>query len=194
MNIQVKLDLKNIFKIDEVNRKLHVAFEFELYWYDSRLTFNNLKEIKHLNVLTPEQIQQIWIPQVIFVNTQKQFKTSADEALVKVYKSHNSNITYELAPMTTSENIFLYKGSDHKLDITRNYYQEFICDFHLEAYPFDVQECDLVIALSEVHDQFCQLVEKKIWYSGDTDLRTNYVRYVLNVVKMSKNLSIAASR
>lgn len=176
LDIDVKLDLKNIFKIDEVDRRLHVAFGLELYWYDSRLTFNNLKQELNLNVLTSEQIQQIWIPQLIFVNTQKESKTTIDEATVRVY--FDSNQTYELAPMTSNENIFLFKGSEHQLDITQHYDQEFVCDFHLEGYPFDVQECDLVIALSEVHDQFCRLVDRDIFYSGDVDLRTNYIRYV----------------
>lgn len=174
LDIIVSLNLEEIFEVDEVRRRLDVAFTIELAWYDSRLTFNNLKPKKNLNVLTPEQIQQIWIPKLVFVNTKKRSMTTLEEATVRVI--HNESNSFELAPMTSSQNVFLFKGSDHHIDLIQHYNQEFVCDFNLQGYPFDIQECLMIVALDEVHDEFCHLVNKSIEYSGDVDLRTYYIR------------------
>ena len=38
-------------------------------WYDYRLTFYNLKKLKSANALTLVEMDDIWIPFVVFKNT-----------------------------------------------------------------------------------------------------------------------------
>ena len=41
-----------------------------LEWYDYRLTYHNLKKVRSANALTQDEMNEIWIPFVVFKNTQ----------------------------------------------------------------------------------------------------------------------------
>ena len=46
-----------------------------LEWLDYRLDFNNLKEQTYLNALTEEDKKNIWLPMVVFDNTDQKEMT-----------------------------------------------------------------------------------------------------------------------
>ena len=108
LDIQVDVTIKNIVKIDEVDKLFHVSFGLDVSWFDSRLQFNNLKPGKNLNVLTPAQVNQIWTPEIIFLNTVDESHTNLDDASIRV--DLNKNNSFEVAPMTSSQNVYHFKG------------------------------------------------------------------------------------
>ena len=50
-----------------------------LEWLDYRLSFNNLKEQSYLNALTEEDKRSIWLPIVVFDNTDQKETTRLGE-------------------------------------------------------------------------------------------------------------------
>ena len=99
-------------------------------WYDSRLNYNNLKKQEDLNVLTPSQHGTIWSPQIIFHNTKSKIKSSLTGATIRVLL--NKNFTFEKAALTSSNNVYIFKGSENRLEISQVYDTEFKCQgrFH----------------------------------------------------------------
>ena len=51
------------------------------------------------------------------------------------------------SPTSRLHNDHLYQGSENDIVTTRIYSQDFICDFELSYYPFDVQLCRQVFTL-----------------------------------------------
>ena len=47
-----------------------IQFALTLEWYDYRLTYYNLKKTKSSNTLAADEMEKIWIPFVVFENTQ----------------------------------------------------------------------------------------------------------------------------
>ena len=53
---------------------------------------------------------------------------------------HNSNNDFILQD-------YGFDGLSNAISLTREYYQEFVCEFSLNYYPFDTQVCHMVFAL-----------------------------------------------
>ena len=52
--------------LDERNHIIELKFELTVEWFEYRATYQNLKPNKALNVLSREELSQIWIPFIIF--------------------------------------------------------------------------------------------------------------------------------
>ena len=74
-DINVSMTLLRIVDIDEVDHTIDLQFEIILEWRDHRLSFNNLKEEEYLNSLTDHDIQTIWLPLVVYDNTNQKETT-----------------------------------------------------------------------------------------------------------------------
>ena len=61
--------------IDEVDHTIDFQFEIILEWNDRHLSFNNLKEEEYLNSLTDDEIQSIWLPLLVYDNTDQKETT-----------------------------------------------------------------------------------------------------------------------
>ena len=58
---------------------MQVQFYLHFTWFDSRLTYFNLREDTGLNELSPEEKQKIWIPVMVFDNTEYKLSTIVDD-------------------------------------------------------------------------------------------------------------------
>ena len=52
--------------LDERNHIIELKFQLTVEWFEYRATYQNLKPNKALNVLSREELSQIWIPFIIF--------------------------------------------------------------------------------------------------------------------------------
>ena len=75
VEVNVSLRLLKIVDIDEVDHTIDLQFEIILEWKDHRITFNNLKERAYLNALTEEDTKSIWLPLVVYDNTNQKETT-----------------------------------------------------------------------------------------------------------------------
>ena len=52
--------------LDERNHIIELKFQLTVEWFEYRATYQNLKTNKALNLLSSEELSQIWIPFIIF--------------------------------------------------------------------------------------------------------------------------------
>ena len=150
--IEIHIIILKILNTKVVENKIKVQFSLSMSWYDSRLMFKNLKAREYYNVLNPKTTE-LWIPSLGFHNTEDRQSTVSDSnSSITVFKE--GNLT--LSGLGSLENAEVYRGEDNKIRITRNYDINFICNYHLFWFPFDVQTCFMNISIED--QNFLQLV------------------------------------
>ena len=70
VTVKVTIDLQQIEEISEIDSIFRVQFLLLLTWFDSRFSYNNLKENLVMNALSPTEMSNIWSPSLTFFNTQ----------------------------------------------------------------------------------------------------------------------------
>ena len=75
VNVSVSIHLSKVVDIDEEDYSIEMQFSIILKWMENRATYQNLKEDQSLNALTQEDIQQLWLPKVIYKNTDQKEST-----------------------------------------------------------------------------------------------------------------------
>ena len=75
VRVNVSLKLLNVMRIDEVENTIDLKFHILLEWFDHRLTYNNLKHRRYLNALNETDVEMIWLPLVIYENTEQMEST-----------------------------------------------------------------------------------------------------------------------
>lgn len=71
VNINVSMSVIDIIKIEEVDHIYTLKFRLVLEWYDYRMKYFNLKETRSQNALALEDVDRMWIPFLVFDNTEK---------------------------------------------------------------------------------------------------------------------------
>ena len=129
--------------IDEVDHTIDLQFEIILEWRDHRLSFNNLKEEEYLNSLTDDDIKTIWLPLVVYDNTNQKASTRLEEygngermTRVSVTREQEKPDRSRVEEVDEAE---IFKGSENKLTMNQTYTWEFQCKYLLQRYPFDTQ-------------------------------------------------------
>ena len=169
----VSIDLLTILKIDEVDSTFSCQLKLHLLWYDQRLTYNNLKHDSNYNSLSGDERNRIWTPNIIFFNTEKMDGLKSDE------RAHASLLVrgnYTLASDDKLHNAFLYEGSENPISLNRAYKVDFICNFDMMWYPFDIQHCFMNICMEGNGDIFVELLPGDIIYDGPIDLSQYFIR------------------
>ena len=69
VNVNISTTLMNVLKISEVDHIIELKFGISLIWYENRAVFLNLKRKEALNMLSDGELGNIWIPYIIFRNT-----------------------------------------------------------------------------------------------------------------------------
>ena len=75
--VLVKLSLKllKVVAIKEEDHSIELQFQITLEWKENRASFQNLKTNLFLNDLSLEDISKLWLPLVIYTNTDKRETT-----------------------------------------------------------------------------------------------------------------------
>ena len=166
LNVQIILDIKEVRKI------FALKFNMEASWKDSRLMFYNLKADDELNSLKSSEKKDIWVPTILFSNTRDDLTSINDKhTFAKVIRSKNGT----LLSLESNEDILQYKGSENEIKMSRIYEVDFICDYNMRFYPFDIQVCTLDLVIDGNTAKFIDLLPGSLAYSGSTDLAQYYV-------------------
>ena len=138
--MSVSTELLRLVDINEADYSIEIQFEISLLWKDNRATFHNLKLSDSLNALTQEDIEQLWLPRVIYENTDQKETTrlgSIWEWKTKVVVRREGNFTAGGLEMVDEVEIF--SGSENILIMSQTYTHRFQCSYELSKYPFDTQ-------------------------------------------------------
>ena len=92
------------------------------------------------NFLSPDEINNLWIPKLVYYNTEDRLETMLDEQSTVTIKQEGG---YQ-----TLENKRKYKG-ENTIYLSRLYNVEFICIFEMLWYRFDTQICSMAFVLDE---------------------------------------------
>ena len=150
-------------------------FDLAVEWFDSRLIWNNLNDDKFLNIPSKDVTNKLWVPVIIFENTETQYETPLDKKS-RIIAEKKGN--YTLSTMHEMEEIAYYSGSENNLKYSRNFYLRFKCQFELKNYPFDSQLCTFKIKKPSKEDKFVTFHPNLIVYSGPRGLAEFYITKV----------------
>ena len=127
-----------------------------------------------MNILIREETETVWVPSVIFDNTDNKAKSKNDEeTIIKVSKLKNGTFNDD---GLLSEDIDIYEGMENQLLMSRVYNKRFICEYDMSWYPFDTQTCHMDFKLEENMNNFLQLVTGSQKYLGPRELTQYFVK------------------
>ncbi len=139
---------------------------------DSRLTMTDLAKEATLNYLPLRSREDIWLPEVIFYNTEIKTETVNDK---KAFAYVTRTGGYRRREVTYLQNSYVFKGQENPITLSRVYSDKFICDYDMTIYPFDKQECFAMFVMKGKFDKFVKLLAKNASYQGPTDLPQYFV-------------------
>ncbi len=184
--IHVALYVVSVLGISEVDN--HISFQFQLLmtWSDPRLLFRHLKKTRatsNNNINSEAQEGIIWIPEALFYNTRDKQRSIVDEdALAYVTRLGEP----ELNDMSALRATTWFPGDENPITIRRIYAVDFICDFNMANYPFDLQTCTMEISMKASDRAFVTMAINDYDYNGPADLIKYYVRSYNMTTKMNR--------
>ena len=111
-----------------------------LMWRDKRVTYQNLNDDSADNLLSQEEINMLWLPLVIYWNTDQEETTRLGESWE--WKTDISVKKEGEAKKNLKEDIDeaeIFEGSENSIRMEQTYTRPFQCVFELAKYPFDTQ-------------------------------------------------------
>ena len=158
----VSMDILSITNIDEMAMTFTSKLGLFIQWRDQRITFNNLNS--NGNFLTESQLDQIWLPPLIFSNTKDFILISGqDHDDVKILKKGPPTLN-EASELKEEE---IYRGDENDLLLTAYHQRDFHCNFELSNFPFDLQKCSIDIIASEKFRQHIILKPMELNFPGN---------------------------
>lgn len=138
--VKISLSLLKVVAIEEERHSIELQFQITLEWKENRATYHNLKTNMYLNALSTEERDTLWLPLVIYTNTDQQETTRlgmAYEWTTNVWVKREGS--YTMSDRSVLDEIEIFKGAENNLVMVQSYTHEFQCVYHLEKYPFDTQ-------------------------------------------------------
>ena len=142
VNVSVSLDLLKLVDINEGDYSIEIQFGITLKWKENRATYHNLKSTDNLNALTQEDVAKLWLPEVIYENTDQKVTTRLGEFgngewKTKVVVKRESDFTR--GGLEVVDEIETFTGFENSMVMSQTYTHQFQCSYELSYYPFDTQ-------------------------------------------------------
>ena len=142
LDVKVHVMIRSIQQLNELDMTFNSKITLSLEWYDSRVTFSNLKYEDITNLVEYEKASDIWIPPLVFNNTKDDWKVALQRTADLFV---NRRGIPKLAALSSINEDYLFTGSDNVLVYRINYDMTYSCVYVLEAYPFDTQKCQIEV-------------------------------------------------
>ena len=140
MGVDISITLMKVVEIEEVDHSIHLQFQISLQWWENRVKYQNLKNDTSLNALTDKEIQALWLPLILYDNTDQKEVTRLGvewEWMTLVTVSREGDLTRSgLDELDEAE---IFEGAENRLTMNQTYTWEFQCKYELQHYPFDTQ-------------------------------------------------------
>ena len=139
-DVSISITLMKVVEIEEVDHSIHLQFQISLSWKENRLIYHNLKKQTSLNALTSGDIKTIWLPRVVYDNTDQKEDTRLGEnwewdTFVTVTREGN----FTRSDDKEVDEAEIFEGAENSLTMNQTYTWEFQCKYELQRYPFDTQ-------------------------------------------------------
>lgn len=151
VKVTISFEIFKISKFREVEHSFNIKFLMKVKWFDNRLTFQNLKNNIFKNVIGVEQKHLVWIPPLIFNNSEDTHTLSinrkeTDAPLVNLLVERSQSNQYDVAKSSFLDETYFYKGDENYMLLTTEYNMMLHCNYKLENYPFDTQKCSMEVS------------------------------------------------
>ena len=165
--IGIRMIIEKIFQLSEANQEYDIKFVLKMSWYDTRLTFHNLKEKTYSNILSSTDTQDIWIPYIYFRNSRRNdMVEGTSSASITVIREGN----FTLSEDNVLDEINMFKGSENKLVFEHVYAKLLSCNYKLQMYPFDFQQCTINLEVHKMERDKILLVPEHVIIIGSSNL------------------------
>ena len=155
----------DILDINEVAQSFQVKFTLLLSWYDHRLIYHNLKHNRLANSPTLEEVAMLWIPGIIFDNTEHNDVLIHDNLAKVTVSREGKGIS---ADETIVDEVDIFKGSENKLTLDKSFTKTVKCIYQLQLYPFDTQVCTINLQVGEYERKIIEIIPESILMESDT--------------------------
>ena len=142
VNVLISINLLKLVDIREEDYSIDIQFSILLEWQENRATYHNLKPEKSLNSLRTVDIDQLWLPRVVYENTDQQETTRLGEFgngewETRIVVNRQGNFTR--TELNVVDEIEIFNGASNSLLMSQTYTHEFQCAYDFSMYPFDTQ-------------------------------------------------------
>ena len=162
-----------IQEIKDIEQILQLKFNLRMTWVDARLDFYNIKLKETMNVISRDELNKIWLPQIMFHNTEEgQITINDDKASATINRTGQGTGS----DTSISEDIDIFRGSENYITLSRLYNIDFFCDYDMGWYPFDAQTCFMVLKLGGGSEELLSLTPGLLQYLGPEELTQYYVK------------------
>ena len=167
-------EIHDIIDINEKDGLFICKILLKRRWFDKRVTFQNLKNDTELNIIVPEDQELLWKPWTVFSNIKDRYSITLADQEPEWRVIPKPNDTFLLADKSFLHNTYLFDGASNMISYEKALTVEWICDFHMEWYPFDTQICKMEF-LSK--DNSVRPIHEKVTIS-DIDLQRHFIRNI----------------
>ena len=171
--IHVSVDILTILGLSEIDGIFSVEFELFLTWFDQRIVFKNLKPFSELNKLTEIDKKSVWKPIIVFDNTESKNVTVTDNRIIATVNKMGDPT---FSPITDPVETYFYDGKDNPITFSRKYAVDFLCEYNLAWYPFDIQKCSLEFKPDGSSGEYIHLIRDKFRYLGEEELSVYFIQ------------------
>ena len=138
VSVHISTNLLKIVNMEEVHHKIDLKFLIILEGKENRVKYQNLKAKTSLNALTKKDIEKLWLPYVVYANTDMEEAVQLENGLnTAIVVSREGNFTRSGIEVIDETDIF--EGKDNTLAMYQTYTKSFQCLYNLQKYPFDTQ-------------------------------------------------------
>ena len=178
-------------EIKEIEQILQLKFSLRMTWVDARLNFFNIKMKETMNVISMAELNKIWLPVIIFDNTEEgQITINDDKASATINRTGRGTGS----DSSISEDIDIYRGSENSITLSRLYNIDFFCDYDMRWYPFDAQTCFMVMKLGGGSQELLSLIPGLLKYLGPEELTQYYVKkYTIGETTLENAIGLGVS-
>ena len=144
-NVSISITLMKVVEIEEVDHSIHLQFQISLQWKENRAFYQNLKNETSLNALSDDEIKTIWLPLIVYDNTDQKEVTRLGtdwEWATRVTVTREGKSS--LASIEEVDEAEIFEGAENRLTMNQTYTWEFQCQYELQHYPFDNQVTNLL--------------------------------------------------
>ena len=193
LEVDIFINIENIIEINEVEEFIQLKFNTTREWYDKRLTYKNLNNDSDMNAMKKANYEKLYFPYTLFVNIESDESetTRPTQTLWKVIRNETASST--ISPVTYVENTHFYKGSEHKMSLTKEFTVDWMCTFHLSWYPFDTQTCQMKLQLLKRESKLATLRLHKFTYTGPKQLAQYYMKElrICSIIENDREMEVA---
>ena len=141
-NVSVSIDLLKLVDIDEEDYSIEIQFSITLTWLENRATYQNLKYDKSLNALNEKDVEKLWLPRVIYENTDQKETTRLGEFGNGEWQTRlvvNRTGNFTRSEPNHLDEVETFEGEQNHLIMSQTYTHKFQCQYDFSLYPFDTQ-------------------------------------------------------